>query len=97
MVCRKGQNKMNDEISVWASYDRYSGTYSLQLDAPKNPIRISCMTEVRMTRRQYDELKDILRRQYNAKQFVMRAMGLKNQWSGGIETEPEVDDELLPK
>jgi hypothetical protein len=28
---------------------------------------------------------------------VMRAMGLKNRWMGGSETEPEVDDTLIPE
>jgi hypothetical protein len=83
---------MNDKIEVWCSYDNYGGTYTVS-----DQEGICCYTKVLMTRRQYEALRDAQTRFYNAQQFVMRAMGLKNRWMGGSETEPEVDDTLIPE
>lgn len=82
---------MNEKIEVWCSYDSYGGTYTVS-----DTVGFD-YTKVLMTRRQFEALRDAQNRFYNAQQFVMRALGLKNSWMGGSTTEPEVDDSLIPE
>lgn len=81
---------MPKKITVWATYDNYSGSWSLV------DFEASGYTPIEMTQRQFDAIRDASKRFQNATEFVMRAMGLKHQWLSGTETDPEVDDTLLP-
>lgn len=80
---------MTDLISVWAAFDADSGAYYVSLE-PAEPC-----TEVQMSRRQYDALREAADRYTEAQQFVKRALGLKD-WSGGTMQDPQVDDSRWP-